>query len=85
MLFSVIEKYPEIRLSCQRYSGQDIKWEATGDIIKAYFTFSAVQRPFSGECLLKRVSAERDGISQDSCFHALQHLFVKAHLIRKIL
>lgn len=53
MLFSVIEKYPEIRLSCQRYSGQDIKWEATGDVIKAYFTFSAVQRPFSGECLLK--------------------------------
>lgn len=39
MLFSVIEKYPEIRLSRQRYSGQDIKWEATGDVIKAYFTF----------------------------------------------
>lgn len=54
MLFSVIEKYPEIRLTCQRrYSGQDIKWEATGDVIKAYFTFSAVQRPFSGEWLLK--------------------------------
>lgn len=50
MLFSVIEKYPEIRLTCQRrYSGQDIKWEATRDVIKAYFTFSAVQRPFSGE------------------------------------
>lgn len=32
-----------------------------------------------------RVSAERDGISRNGCFHALQHLFVKAHLIRKML
>lgn len=39
MQFSVIEKYPEIRPSHQRYSGQAVRWEATGDVIKAYFTF----------------------------------------------
>lgn len=32
-----------------------------------------------------RVSAERDGISQNGCFHALQLLFAEAHLIRQML
>lgn len=39
MQFSVTEKYPEIRPSHQRYSGQAVRWETTGDVIKAYFTF----------------------------------------------
>lgn len=84
MLFSVIEKYPEIRLSRQRYSEQDIKCEATGDAIKAYFAFFCKPKDIQWWVTFKdRVSAKRDGISQNGCFHILQHLFAKTHLIRK--